>query len=113
MAKAKIYLDIDGVLLTNDYNMANYCHDFLEFVTTHFETYWLTTHCYGDAQTAVDRLSLVFPPETLALTQDIKPTDWTTAKTEAIDFTAPFLWFDDDLFEDERTDLEQHDALSN
>lgn len=101
------------MLLANDYNMANYCHDFLEFVTANFEVYWLTTHCRGDARTAVNRLSLVFPPETLELTKNIKPTSWTTAKTEAIDFTAPFLWFDDDLFDDERDDLDRHGLLNN
>lgn len=113
MSKTKIYLDIDGVLLANDYNAANYCHDFLELVTAKFDVYWLTTHCRGNAQTAVDRLSLVLPPMTLALIQDIKPTNWTTAKTEAIDFHVPFLWFDDDLFDDERANLELHASLDN
>jgi hypothetical protein len=113
ITKTKIYLDIDGVLLANDYNAANYCHEFLEFVISKFDVYWLTTHCHGDAQTAIDRLSLVFPSETIALIQNIKPTDWVTAKTEAIDFVAPFLWFDDDLFDDERADLEQRGLLNN
>lgn len=113
MAIAKIYLDIDGVLLANDKNMANYCHEFLEYVTSRFDVYWLTTHCRGDVQTAIDRLSLVFPPATLALVQDIKPTNWVTAKTEAIDFSSPFLWFDDDLFDDEREAMIEHDALDN
>lgn len=113
MANAKIYLDIDGVLLVNDYNAANYCHEFLEFVTSKFDVYWLTTHCRGNTQTAIDRLSLVLPSETLALVQNIKPTDWAIAKTEAIDFAASFLWFDDDLFDDERADLEQRSLLNN
>jgi predicted HTH transcriptional regulator len=34
-------------------------------------------------------------------------------KTEAIDFTKPFLWFDDDLFDDEKEDLIKHDAVNN
>lgn len=105
MTNTNIYLDIDGVLLANDNNAANYCHEFLEFVTDRFDVYWLTTHCRGDAQTAIDRLKLVFPPATLAIIQDIKPTSWITAKTECIDYSKPFLWFDDDLFDDERVEL--------
>lgn len=108
-----IYLDIDGVLLANDLNMANYCHEFLEYVTDRFDVYWLTTHCRGDAQTAVDRLSLVFPERTLELVKNIKPTNWDQAKTEAIDFSTPFLWFDDDLFDDERDVMIEQDALDN
>ncbi|MEI7838396.1 MAG: hypothetical protein WCI37_01280 [bacterium] len=35
------------------------------------------------------------------------------AKTRAIDFSQPFLWFDDDLFYEEEQDLIKHDALDN
>lgn len=46
-----IYLDIDGVLLANDKYPANHVHEFLEYVLTKYPdtTYWLTTHCQGDA----------------------------------------------------------------
>lgn len=108
-----VYLDIDGVLLANDLNAANYVHQFLEKVTQSYDTYWLTTHCKGDASTAVKRLSLVFPPETMALIKDIKATDWDLAKTEAINFSKPFLWFDDDLFYEERQELLKYDAIDN
>lgn len=108
-----VYLDIDGVLLANDLNAANHVHEFLEYVTSKFDVYWLTTHCKGDALTAVRRLSLVFPPQTMELIKDIKSTNWDLAKTEAIDFTKPFLWFDDDLFYEERVQLEKHDCLDN
>ena len=43
----------------------------------------------------------------------IKATDWSTAKTEAIDFTQPFLWFDDDLFPEEESVLRQNNVLEN
>jgi hypothetical protein len=109
-----VYLDIDGVLLANDLNEANHVHQFLEQVIKNsHEVYWLTTHCNGDAMTAVKRLRLVFKPETMALIQNIKPTTWETAKTRAIDFTKPFLWFDDDLFFEERQTLEANGALDN
>ncbi len=34
-------------------------------------------------------------------------------KTEAIDFTEPFLWFDDDCFTGEKIDLQEHGALNS
>jgi hypothetical protein len=109
-----IYLDIDGVLLANDNNAANYVHEFLEKVnSTNNKVYWLTTHCRGDSTTAVQRLSKVFPSKTLQLTKTFLPTSWKIAKTEAIDFTEPFLWFDDDLFDDERKYLEKQGALDS
>ncbi|OGY28029.1 MAG: hypothetical protein A2Z42_02100 [Candidatus Woykebacteria bacterium RBG_19FT_COMBO_43_10] len=36
-----------------------------------------------------------------------------TSKTEAIDFSSPFLWFDDYLFDFEKEDLIKHGALKN
>lgn len=108
-----VYLDIDGVLLANDFNAANFVHEFLQLVTSQHNTYWLTTHCKGNAQTAVDRLALVMKPETLELVKTIRPTDWQTAKTEAIDFSRPFLVFEDDMYPDERKQLERHRALDN
>lgn len=45
----------------------------------------------------------------------IKPTTWlgSPSKTDAIDFTKPFLWFDDDLFLSEKKALLDHDVLDN
>lgn len=110
-----VYLDIDLVLLVDEHNASNYAHEFLEYVHEHYpdSTYWLTTHCKGDATTAVERLRQVFDPKTVKLIQDIKPTNWETAKTEGIDFSQPFLWFDDDLFDDEREELVKHGVLDN
>lgn len=109
----RIYLDIDGVLLANDFNPANHVHEFLKRVVDGNDVYWLTTHCQGDASTAIERLSLVLDPDTLALLQNVKPTRWDTAKTEAIDFSQPFVWFDDDLFDDERKELVKRGVLDN
>ena len=108
-----IYLDIDGVLLANDQYAANYVHEFLKYVTKNYQTYWLTTHCKGDASYTVNHLARIFPQETIALLDGIKATNWDLAKTEAIDFSQPFLWFDDDLFDFEREVLVRHSALEN
>jgi hypothetical protein len=115
MLGMNVYLDIDGLLLANDYNAANHVHEFLQLVISRYpnSTYWLTTHCKGDPTTAVERLRRVFEPKTMKLIYDIKPTNWEVAKTEAIDFSQPFLWFDDDLYDDERQALIEHGVLDN
>lgn len=110
-----VYLDIDGVLLANDLTPAKYAPEFIKLVLTKFPntTYWLTTHCQGDAAVPVQHIGHLFDTETVALLQQIKPTSWELAKTRAIDFSVPFLWFDDDLFYEEKEALIAHGVLDN
>ncbi len=110
-----IYLDIDGVLLANDLSPANHAPEFLKLVLERYpdSTYWLTTHCNGDASAPVRHISHLFDEETVELLKQIKATSWQTAKTRGIDFTKPFLWFDDDLFYEEKQDLLKHEAMDN
>ena len=108
-----IYLDIDGVILANDKQAALYAKEFLKYVTDNYPTYWLTTHCKGDSGPTIDFLSLFLDQETTGIARKIKPTNWLTSKTEAIDFSSPFLWFDDYLFDFEKEDLIKHGALKN
>jgi hypothetical protein len=84
-----IYLDIDGVILANDKQIANYSEDFIKHLVTNHNVYWLTTHCRGNTL------------YTCNLLKKILPTYWEINKTEAIDFSKPFLWFDDDLYKNE------------
>ena len=110
-----IYLDIDGVLLANDLNPANHASEFLKYVLTNYpdSTYWLTTHCQGDASLPIKHIGHLFDAETVGLMKKIKPTAWDLSKTRAIDFNQPFLWFDDDLFFEEKQALTEHGALDN
>ena len=110
-----IYLDIDGVLLANDLTPANHAADFLKKVLREYPytTYWLTTHCQGDASVPIQHIGHLFDKETVELMKQIKPTTWETAKTRAIDFTKAFLWFDDDLFHEEKQTLIEHGVLDN
>lgn len=110
-----IYLDIDGVLLANDLNPANHAPEFLKYVIEKFpdSTYWLTTHCQGDSIVPIQHIGHLFDTETVKLMKKIKPTSWDLAKTRAIDFSKPFLWFDDDLFYKEKQSLIEHDLLDN
>ncbi|MDQ5886401.1 MAG: hypothetical protein QG628_798 [Patescibacteria group bacterium] len=110
-----IYLDIDGVLLANDWNAANHANEFLRFVLDKYPdtTYWLTTHCQGDPNTPIQHVGHLFEPDVVELMKKIKPTSWDLAKTRAINFNEPFLWFDDDLFHEEKVDLSKHKAADN
>ena len=87
-----VYLDIDGVLLVNEDNLAIGADEFIKYAVEHFDVYWLTTHCMdGTTEHAIEYLK----------------------KTEAIDFSKPFLWFDDDCFTGEKIDLQEHNALNS
>lgn len=98
----KLYLDIDGVLLTIKHKKAaDHSTEFIQFITENFDCYWLTTHCKGDSNSAVRYLSSYFESETLEIIKKIKPTQWSTFKTEAIDFSSNFIWLDDYPFPSE------------
>ncbi len=112
-----IYLDIDGVIVANDNNASNYASEFIEYVLTNYPdtTYWLTTHCQGDASRPIQDIGHLFDEKTIEYLKMIKPTTWLDSpnKTSAIDFTKPFLWFDDDCFIGEKQELLQHNKLDN
>ena len=93
----KLYLDIDGVLLSKrGKNIPDGLGDFLRFAVTHFNCYWLTTHCRGSNDSVISYLSDFLESDLLEMAERIKPTHWKTLKTEAIDFSSRFLWLDDE-----------------
>ncbi|MDD4110561.1 MAG: hypothetical protein PHS54_03295 [Clostridia bacterium] len=108
-----IYLDVDGVLLTKAGKETNFVKEFLEHVVKNHQVYWLTTHCNGDAMFTVRFLERFFDDETIEIMKNILPTSWITLKTEAIDFSKPFLWFDDNVFNFEKEILKQHNCLKS
>ena len=108
-----LYLDIDGVILKKNGTPAENLTTFLEYATKNYECYWLTTHCDGDASVPIQHIGHLFDDETVELMKKIKPTSWQTAKTRAIDFNKPFLWFDDDLFYEEKESLLEKGVLDN
>lgn len=107
-----LYLDIDGVLLTAKHTQAAPGVDeFVEFITQQFTCYWLTTHCKGDSSPALRYLSGFLKPITLEnLRQAVRPTNWDTLKTEAIDLASDFYWLDDRPFQAEIAYLQAHGA---
>ncbi len=107
-----IYLDIDGVLLANELSLSEGAADFIKYAADNFEVYWLTTHCMdGSAEHAIEYLQRGSAEDLRPWLEKFKPVIWNLKKTEAIDFTKPFLWFDDDCFSGERIDLKENDAF--
>jgi len=106
----KIYLDIDGVMVTSHHKQMPYLKEFLNLVfsMSNGEVYWLTAHCqYGDNREALDYLHLQVDPEIYEILKKLKATEWEISKTEGIDLNEEFLWFDDNVFEVEYKELEK------
>lgn len=100
----KLYLDIDGVLLTSKHTEAAPGGiAFLNYILSNYNCYWLTTHCKdGNINMALDRLSKYYPVRMVAKLRCIKPVKWNTLKTEGIDFNSDFFWVDDYAFDVEK-----------
>ena len=105
----KIYLDIDGVLLTTKNTKAIFNAElFIDFLVNSFDCYWLTTHCKGDTKPTIRYLEQFFDSEIVELLKRIKATNWNTLKTEAIDFNSDFYWLEDNPFKSEIKVLEEY-----
>ena len=82
---------------------------FISQIIERFECFWLTTHCKGNPITAINYLKEFYPIEIIENLKIIKPTNWDTLKTEAINFNKNFVWLDDNPFEAEKRVLKQHE----
>jgi hypothetical protein len=112
--RIKAYIDIDGVLLRDGRNGPELIPRFsrvIRFLLANFDCFWLTTHVrHGSGSMgAAAKLAPYLRKARidLALLDGIKPTEWETLKTEAIDFRAPFIWLDDDPLPSERRALQE------
>lgn len=98
-----IYLDIDGTMIHEDLSErygkpAEGLREFIVALRT-YDTYWLTTHCRErDPTRAREILKQVLPSNLHTDVDRIQPTRWNDLKTEAIDFTSDFIWFDNDIY---------------
>jgi hypothetical protein len=103
----KIYLDIDGVIINKDLTIPEYGREFISYITTNHDCYWLTTHCKGGYNNALIHLSGCYPPSTLEELAMMKHTNWTDLKTEAMDLDSEFIWLEDHPFESEKMVLKK------
>jgi hypothetical protein len=109
----KIYVDIDGVLLKKDLTIPEYGEEFISFIITNHDCYWLTTHCKGDNNNALNYLSKCYPLSVLEQFKMIRNTNWTDLKTEAIDLNSDFIWLEDYPFESEKIVLNKANKIDS
>lgn len=109
-----IYLDIDGVLLSEGKSSES-AEAFLQYLEENFpdNLYWLSTRCSGDATQTYEQIRHYFSEYTQSILKGIKPTSWNVLKTDAINFDEAFLWFDDNLMVSERNILLKNNAENN
>lgn len=70
----RLYIDVDGVLLTKRLpEKAQGADLFIDFVTRNFECFWLTTHCKGNSLTAINYLKKYMGAHTMDLVTRLKP----------------------------------------
>ena len=106
--KEKLYIDIDGTILTGD-GLAPGAKMFILAAVQAFDCYWLTTHCHGDTATVLRYLRPHADDETYAALEKIRATNWEVFKTEALDPTDPdWIWLDDAPLATEIDWLQQH-----
>lgn len=113
MGLTKLYLDIDGVILTKDGRPAEGAEPLLDFILKHFDCYWLTTHCRHGVNKTQSYLSQYFPTEFSQKFLAFKETDWTDLKTEAIDLESEFFWLEDYPLSAEFQVLMRHDKIGS
>jgi hypothetical protein len=114
MQKPNIYLDIDGVILANEDYLSIGAEELIKYAVENFDVYWLTTHCTeSDATHAINYVMRAGNESLRPHLEKLIPTSWSEYKTEAIDFSKPFLWFDDDCYLGERRDLKKNNAFNS
>ncbi|MBI4033452.1 hypothetical protein HY379_00455 [Candidatus Saccharibacteria bacterium] len=108
-----IYLNVDGVILDGRNRPANYSREFLRYVVPNFSTHWLSSRVKENGSAITRDLAKIFEPKIIELISIVRPTRWSFAKTQGIDFSRPFLWFDDELVVHERLELIKNNVLES
>lgn len=111
----KLYIDIDGVLLTSrNTQPAQGADKLIDLAVNHFDCFWLTSYCKdGDAHFVLRLLSRYFDDATMEKLEGVKATDWQSRKTEGIDLESDFFWLDDAPRQGDIRVLEECGKLSN
>ncbi len=95
-----IYLDIDGTMIHENFAQPKAAAGLEAFIIAlrPHTTYWLTTHCRdGNPEKPRETMKQFLPPELHADIDRIQPTVWDTQKTQGIDWSQNFIWFDNDI----------------
>lgn len=103
----KVYLDIDGVLLTKNQKIPEGAEALILWLEENAQCFWLTTHCRGGENKAVRYLMQFYPERFRRFFERVSPTDWQDLKTEALPLGEEFVWLEDVPFEAERMVLRE------
>jgi len=104
----KVYLDIDGVLLTKDQKVPCFASDLIKYLIGAYDT-----HCRNGENKAVEYLKRFYGKEFIFLFEKEQPSYWNDLKTEGIDFSSEFIWLEDYPFEAEKRILVEEGKLGS
>ena len=94
-----LYIDVDGVLLgrneADEIALIPDIEGILLYSKENFTCFWLTTHGRYGTDDVISYLKPYAKGIDLSLFNHIQAAPWNTLKTEAIDFSKPFIWIDD------------------
>ena len=94
-----LYIDVDGVLLgrneDDEIALIPDIEGILRYTKANFKCFWLTTHGRYGAEDVICYLRPYAKELDLSLFNHIQAAPWNSLKTEAIDFSKPFIWIDD------------------
>ena len=92
----RLYLDIDGTLLTKQGTLAEGAEAFLQWATLEHVVYWLSTRTRdGTGRGAEQAFTGLLPSELIAAVHGVA---WNVAKTEALPFERNnWVWLDDEI----------------
>ncbi len=106
------YLDIDGTIISKEHKQVDDLNSFLSHLLKNGNVYWLTTHCKeGSIDKVLSYLKPILDKANFELIKKIKATSWQTLKTEAINFSEQFMWFDDYILEIEKEILKRNNSF--
>ena len=113
----KLYLDVDGVILGQNHDgdivLIPDIDKILRYSKENFQCYWLTTHGRYSTEDVLSYLapfSKDFEPSIFAHIEAVR---WNVLKTEALDFSRPFIWIDDQPLQAEIQVLRKHACFGN
>ena len=117
--RLRVYIDIDGTILftpgdasaSTELDHQLVCEgleEFLAYVVEHCDPYWLSYRTrLGRCDSLVERLY----PHVPAVARAIPAANWDGFKHEAIDPRSHFVWFEDDIEDEDLSWLEKHGRL--
>ena len=106
----KLFLDIDGVLLTKRGSLAEGAEAFLLWAVENHKPYWISTRTRdGTHRGALRAFHGKLDPQTI---QTVRPARWDTLKTEALPLgSRNWVWIDDEILHTEQAILIAGGAL--